>query len=220
MKNIQIKSSIYILVIVSAIAWFLLAWISSVNMSVAKEFFMLVPKVVTIDIILIFIFTQFAWKLKLFKGWLVPFPDLNGSWSGAIYSSWINPETKDSTPPIPVLLVINQSFFNISCKMMTGEMDSYSISEGFKISAERQIKQLMYIYISKPRISLDSRSLPHDGAIVFDIVEKPERKLKGRYWTERKTTGEINLAYYNKNKLEDFPTELGRHPVTVTANVR
>jgi hypothetical protein len=99
MKNIQIKSSIYILVILSAVAWFLLAWFSGVNLSVAEEFFMLVPKVVTFDLVLIFIFTQFAWKWKIFKSWLVPFPDLNGTWSGHIYSSWRNPETGNATPP-------------------------------------------------------------------------------------------------------------------------
>lgn len=220
MKNIQIKNSIYILVILSAVAWFLLAWFSGVSLSVAEEIFMLVPKVVTFDLLLIFIFTQFAWKWKVFKGWLVPFPDLNGTWSGHIYSSWKNPETGNEPPPIPVVLTMNQSFFNTSCKMMTGEMDSYSVSEGFNISSERQIKQLLYIYSSKPRISLDSRSLPHDGAIVFDIIEKPERKLRGRYWTERKTTGEIILLFYKKQKLEDFPTELGSHPVTETENIR
>jgi hypothetical protein len=220
MKNIQIKSSIYILVGISSIALFVLAWISNVDLSIAKEFFMLVPKVVTFDLILIFIFTKFAWKWKIFKGWLVPFPNLNGSWSGVINSSWVNPETGEGTPPIPVLLVIHQSFFNISCKMLTSEMDSYSVSESFQISSERQIKQLMYIYTSKPRISLDNRSLPHDGAIVFDIVEEPSRKLKGRYWTERKKTGEINLKFYNKKKLEDFPEDLGRHPVTENENIR
>lgn len=220
MKNIQIKSSIYILVGISSIALFVLAWISNIDLSIAKDFFMLVPKVVTFDLILIFIFTQFAWKWGIFKGWLVPFPNLNGSWSGAIYSSWVNPETREGTPPIPVLLVIHQSFFNISCKMFTGEMDSYSVSESFQIASERQIKQLMYIYTSKPRISLDNRSLPHDGAIVFDIVEEPSRKLKGRYWTERKTTGEINLKFYNERKLEDFPEDLGCHPVTENENIR
>ena len=181
MKNVQIKSSIYILVFLSAVAWFILAWFSNVNLAGIKGFFSLIPKVVTFDFICIFIFTKWAWKLKYFKGWLVPFPNLNGTWQGNIHSSWINPDTGKSVPPIPVLLTINQSFFQISCKMMTGEMDSYSISEGFNISTDRQIKQLLYIYTSKPRINIDKRSLPHDGAIVFEIIEEPKRKLKGRY---------------------------------------
>ena len=103
---------------------------------------------------------------------------------------------------------------------MTGEMDSFSTSEGFNIDPERQIKQLAYIYTSKPRISLNQRSLPHDGAIVFDIIEKPVRKLKGRYWTERKTIGEIILTHYSSNLLEDIPEELNQHPVTEEKHIR
>lgn len=220
MKNIQLKSSVYILVTVSAVTWLLLAWVSKLDMSVVSSFISLIPKVVTIDLILILIFTKWGWKLKIFRGWLVPFPNLHGAWSGSIHSDWVNPETKEKVPPIPVLLSINQSFFHINCKMMTGEMDSFSTAEGFNIEADRQIKQLAYIYTSKPRISLNERSLPHDGSIVFDIVENPEEKLKGRYWTERKTTGEIILKRYSSSILEDVPEGFGKHPVTEKENSR
>ena len=220
MKNIQVKSSIYALVIVSAIAWFGLAWLSNLDLSAASSFFSLIPKVVTCDLVLVLVFTKWGWRLKVFRGWLVPFPNLNGSWAGHIYSNWVNPETGKRVDPIPVMLTINQSFFHISCKMMTGEMDSFSSSEGFNINPERQIRELSYIYTSKPRISLNQRSLPHDGAMIFDIIEKPAQKLKGRYWTERKTTGEIILTNYSSDTLEDIPEELEQHPVTEEENIR
>ncbi len=220
MKNIQLKSSVYLLVIVSAVAWLILAWASKLDMSVVSSFISLIPKVVTIDLILILVFTKWGWKLTIFRGWLVPFPNLHGSWSGDIHSDWVNPETGEKVPPIPVLLSVNQSFFHINCKMMTGEMDSFSMAEGFNIEPEKQIKQLAYIYTSKPRISLNQRSIPHDGSIVFDIVEKPDQKLKGRYWTERKTTGEIILKFYSKDLLEDLPEKFKQHPVTEKENQR
>lgn len=165
------------------------------------------------------LFTKWGWKWKVFRGWLVPFPNLNGSWTGNIYSDWTNPETGKGVPPIPVLLTVNQSFFHISCKMMTGEMDSFSVSEGFNIASEKQIKQLAYIYTSKPRISLQERSLPHDGAMVFEIIEKPKSKLRGRYWTERKTTGEITLTHFHSDILEDIPEEITEHPATEKENI-
>ena len=220
MKNLQVKSSIYALVIVSAIAWFTLAWLSALDLSAATSFFSLIPKVVTCDLLLVLAFTKWGWKWNIFRGWLVPFPNLNGTWTGHIYSDWINPETIKGVASIPVMLTVHQSFFHINCKMMTGEMDSFSTSEGFNIDPERQIKQLAYIYTSKPRISLNQRSLPHDGAIVFDIIEKPVRKLKGRYWTERKTIGEIILTHYSSNLLEDIPEELNQHPVTEEKHIR
>ncbi|MCF7817654.1 MAG: hypothetical protein K9M54_07210 [Kiritimatiellales bacterium] len=126
MKNVHIKSSIYVLVIMSALAWLLLAWISHVDMSAASSFLSLIPKVVTIDLVFVFVFTKWGWKWKYFRGWLVPFPNLHGSWSGNIYSDWINPETGKKAPPIPVLLTINQSFFHVSCKMMVSAPHSTS----------------------------------------------------------------------------------------------
>ncbi len=220
MKNVTLKSSLYLLVGVSAIAWFLLAYFNNLDLSKVKDFFGLIPKVVSIDLLMIALFVKWGWKWKCFRGWLVPFPNLHGSWSGNIYSDWVNPETGKKAAPIPVLLTINQSFFHISCKMMTGEMESFSTAEGFNIEPERQIRQIAYIYSSKPRISLSERSVPHDGSIVFDIIEKPTQKLKGRYWTERKTTGEIILESYSMDLLEDLPEDFNQHPVTEKENLR
>jgi hypothetical protein len=220
MKNIQLKSSIYALVVVSSLAWFSLAWFSDIDLSAATSFFSLVPKVVTCDLLFILVFTKWCWKWKVFRGWLVPFPNLNGTWVGSIYSDWINPETGKVVSSIPVMLTVKQSFFHINCKMVTGEMESFSTSEGFNIDPERQLKQLAYIYTSKPRIALNQRSVPHDGSIVFDIIEIPSRKLKGRYWTERKTTGEIVLTQYSPDILEDFPEDFDQHPVTEEVNLR
>jgi len=213
MSNIKLKNSIWSLVIISALVWFILAWFSGLNLSDAKVFFKLVPNVVSLDLLIITVFTKWLWKYDCFRGWLVPFPNLNGSWIGHIFSGWEDPETGQGVPPIPVMLTINQSFLHISCMMHTGEMKSYSMSEGFNIDKDRQIKQVSYIYTSKPRIVVDNRSLPHDGAIVFDIIEVQEKKLTGRYWTERKTTGEIELVFHTKKILEEIPESIGTHPL-------
>lgn len=220
MKNVRLKASIYAITIVSAIAWTSLAWISSVDLSAAREFFGLIPKVVTFDVLVVVVFTKWGWKHRCFRGWLVPFPNLHGTWMGSIYSDWINPETKEGVPPIPVMLTINQSFSHISCMMHTGEMKSHSVVEGFNIDLDRQIKQLAYIYTSTPRAVLNERSVPHDGSIVFDIVELPSRKLTGRYWTERRTKGEISLSFHNEGLLEELPASTPRHPVTESDKIR
>lgn len=220
MKNVRLKNSIYALISVSAVAWFVLAWQAGVSLSVAKDFFGLIPKVVTVDIFVIFVFARWGWKHQCFRGWLVPFPNLHGTWLGSIYSDWVNPETGEPVKPIPVMLTINQSFWHVNCLMHTVEMKSYSVSEGFNIDGEKQLKQLAYIYTSKPRICLNQRSLPHDGAIVFDIVENPVCKLNGRYWTERKTTGEIKLKFHSRQLLEELPDDYVTHPVTEDKNIR
>ncbi|CAJ1833495.1 hypothetical protein IIDPJIOB_01903 [Aeromonas veronii] len=220
MRNITIKNSIYLLVGVSAVAWFSLAHLNDVDLSKVKDFFGLVPTVVSIDLLVVTIFVKWGWKLNIFRGWLVPFPDLNGSWVGYIHSEWKNPETGEKAPPIPVMLTVNQSFFHISCMMSTGEMESSSYSEGFLIEPDRQIKRIAYSYTSHPRTSLSDRSIPHDGTAVFKIIENPKLKLVGRYWTERLTKGEIILSYYSKEQLEELPDHFEEHPVTEVENRR
>jgi hypothetical protein len=220
MHNLTLKNSIYVLISLSAGAWFSLAYISGGDLSKAKDFFGLVPKVVTIDLAFITVFVKWGWKLKFFRGWLVPFPNLNGTWIGFIYSDWQNPETGEKPNPIPTMLTLKQSFFHVSCVMHTGEMNSYSYSEGFLIDPDRQIKQLSYSYTSQPRTSLSNRSATHDGTAVFRIIEKPKPQLTGRYWTERLTKGEIILEYHSDEILEKMPSTLGDHPVTEERNRR
>lgn len=220
MRNVTLKSSIYVLVGISGTAWFSLAYLGELNLSNLKDFFGLIPKVVSIDLLVIAGFVKWGWKIKIFRGWLVPFPNLNGSWVGYIHSEWKNPETGKKPDPIPVMLTVSQSFFHISCLMRTGEMESYSYSEGFLIDTERQIKKVAYSYTSNPRLSLNERSISHDGTVVFNIIEKPKRKLVGRYWTERLTKGEIIIEYYSRELLEEIPENLGDHPVTEIKNRR
>lgn len=220
MRNVTIKSSLYLLVVISAVAWFFLAYFGGLDLSKVKDFFGLVPKVVTIDLLIVAAFVKWGWKFNIFRRWLVPFPNLNGSWIGFIYSDWKNPETGEKPSPIPVMLTVNQSFFHISCMMFTSEMESASYSEGFLIDPERQIKNVAYSYTSKPRLSLNERNISHDGTAVFKIIEKPKQKLVGRYWTERLTKGEIVLQYHSKKLLEELPEGLGEHPVTEDENRR
>jgi len=212
MKNINIKPFIYGLVGMSAILWFAFAFFSDLDLSKAKDFFAIVPKVVSADLLVIAAFVKWGWKHKVFRGWLVPFPDLNGTWKGTIRSDWIDSEAKGKLAPIPTILTIKQTFFRISCVMRTHEMASHSYIEGFLIDPERQIRLLSYTYTSKPRQAVADRSAPHDGTTLFEIVEASSTKLKGRYWTERKTTGEIHLDYHSKALLEELPAIDGPVP--------
>lgn len=213
MKNYNLKSSIYILVIVSGISLFVLLLCKGIKTIEAISFLMLIPKVVTIDLFVIFIFSKWLWKLRIFRGWLVPFENLNGTWIGEIRSSWIDKDTSERIAPIPAMLTIKQSFFSISCKMFTSEMNSTSYVEDFVISLERQVKQLTFSYTSNPNVLLDSRNLPHNGSVIFDIIINPSHKLEGKYWTDRKTNGKLEFTYYSKDMLEVLPNCLGEHPM-------
>lgn len=213
MANLCLKPAIWILVVVSAMAWLGLAISQSLDLSRLQVFISLIPKVVTIDVLFVGVFVKWLWTWRIFQGWLVPFPNLGGTWHGQIISSWKNPETQATLPPIPAMLTIKQTFFHTSCVLRTLEMRSDSYSEGFQINADRQIRTLAYLYSSRPRQTVSGRSTPHDGSVVLDVIEKPNRKLVGRYWTERHTTGEMQFEFGSDDLLEEMPAGTG-HPAS------
>lgn len=214
LKNLNIKYFVWILLVISLILFFGIAHLKGIGENKLWELAKILPSVAAIDMLLIALFIRWGWRIKFIQGWLVPFPDLNGTWQGTIQSNWENPETGEKPGSIPVILAIKQSFTHISCVMRTAEMNSYSIAEDFKLDAGRQIKQLAYIYTSKPSLAVADRSATHDGAIIFDIIGEPVTKLKGQYWTARKSTGEIILTFRDKKLLDEIPADLGAHPLS------
>ena len=213
MKNLSLKYFAFVFVTLTLLIGWLLALYNGIDTSSFMNFITLVPNIVTVELLLFGIFVGWGWKWRIFRGWLVPFPDLNGTWVGAIQSNWVNPETNKTIAPIPAMLTIKQNFLNISCVMHTGEMKSYSFSEEFRIDKERQTQTLSYSYSSKPRSMFRKRSAQHDGSAILDIITSPDLKLSGKYWTERETTGEIQLSFHCKELLQEITGDLGSHPL-------
>ena len=181
--------------------------------------FKLVSTIVTCDLVLLGLFVKFIWKWKIFYNWLVPFPNLNGTWKGYIVSTWIDPETGEKPDPIPVVLSIRQTFSNVSCVMRTKEMQSYSFVSGFVINEESQILRLVYSYDSIPNQNVKERSPQHFGTVVLNVLTQDKRELTGEYWTGRKTIGSINLEYWKEEVIDRYPEELGDHPVSKSRGV-
>lgn len=214
MKNLNLKNSLFVLTGATIVFFFLFAKLQNITEYSIINVIKLLPKVVSAELVLIAVFSSFLWKCKLFKNWLVPFPDLNGTWKGYIQTTWIDPKTNQRPDQISAILTIKQSFFDISCVMRTAEMNSYSIISDFVLDKDNQIKRLFYSYDSIPLQTVKERSPQHCGTMSFDIIEKPELKLHGEYWTGRKTTGQIEMTYWKKERLDCYPRELGKHPVS------
>lgn len=214
MKNLNSKRFALALFAVFAVSFCCMAFLSGKNVADPWTALVIAYKTIPVVLLVVTIFVSYAWRWKIFQEVLVPFPDLNGTWQGTIQTTWMNPETKTIPAPIPVILTIKQSFIHISCVMRTAEMTSRSYLANFWLGGDDQIRMLGYSYQSKPLPSVAERSQPHDGSIVFELVGNPVEKLKGTYWTARKTTGEIVLTFREKKRLEEFPSELGKHPVS------
>ena len=215
MKNLNLKPFLFILLVFSGLVWFGIATASGLNMKNFFDFMRPIPKVVTADLLLVGIFMKWLWRWKRLQGWLIPFPDLNGTWQGHIQTNWKDAEGK-MPGPISTMLTIKQSFGRMSCVMRTGEMESHSYLEGFCIDKDAQIRRLCYSYTSKPKAAIRDRSTPHDGTILFNIIGNPICKLEGEYWTQRQTTGSVALTFHTAELLDEPPADLLAHPMIVS----
>ncbi len=211
--NLKLQPFLWILLPLSGIIWFVIGAVSGLNMQSMIDFMRPIPDVITLDVVLIFLFAKWGWRCKYLQGWLVPFPDLNGTWRGSIQTSW--KDDRGNRPgPIPVVLTIKQTFGKVSCVMRTAEMVSNSYAEGFRIDSERQIRQLCYSYTSKPKVRLRERSTPHDGTMILSIIGKPVKKLEGEYWTQRGTTGTAIMTSRRNELIDELPSDMPEHPMT------
>jgi len=79
MKNLNIKAFLYILLIFSAILWFVFALITGLNLSNLWNLLKILPNVAFVDLLIFVLFIKWGWRWAIFRVWLVPFPDLNGT---------------------------------------------------------------------------------------------------------------------------------------------
>ncbi|MBN4081174.1 hypothetical protein JYT44_02295 [Caldithrix abyssi] len=164
--------------------------LSSIDLNLALKD---ISYAIIINLIIWTIFIKWCWKWKIFYGWLVPFPDLSGKWTGHVISNWNNGELK----PIPTEIVIKQSFFHMSIKLKTGESESFSNSASFDIDNERGISQLFYSYTNYPKPSVRDKSQIHYGTTLLKFDNYPVSRMTGEYWTSRESTGEIEIEKEN-----------------------
>jgi hypothetical protein len=213
MKHLNEKNYIWIFIGFSILLYLVFLFIFSILEKNLLNYFKPIPIVVTIDLILVYLFSNFIWKWNFLYSWLVPFPNLNGTWKGVVKSTWVDPKTNKRLNPIPVILTIKQTFLSISCVMRTQEMESRSFIGSFIIDADNQLLQLVYSYTSFPKQIVANRSNQHFGTVIFNIINAEIQELRGEYWTDRKTTGTIELVFWTNKMLDKYPDDIGEHPI-------
>lgn len=122
------------------------------------------------------------------------FPDLNGVWEGQLVSTWKNPETGESPPPIPTTVTINQTLFTTSISLQTGESRSYSTRCLLERMPEAGVARVWYSYDNQPNAEVSHRSARHEGVAWLEMDLAIPNKLSGQYFTHRKTSGDISVT--------------------------
>jgi hypothetical protein len=197
-RHLNIKAFFTIFVSITIATWAALLITTDIGLVWSIEAIKKLPQVISIDLTLWFIFTTWLWKLQIFQGLLVPFPYIEGTWTGHLKSTWVNPETGESPAPIPVKLIIKQSFSHICCRIYTGESRSKSYIADFDIDKDSGATYLVYSYANQPGADVRHRSEIHNGTAQLEISDSG-KQLVGNYWTDRKTTGKLELEFSNRS---------------------
>ena len=164
------------------------------NHPTLKEMFQLVPTTVTIELVLVGLFTKWIWKWKILHPWFVVKPDLSGRWEGKLHYIWTDKDGVRNEGDRDTKVTIIQSFNHIVVKLRTIESTSRSVAASFDIDEHRGISDLYYTYINEPKVTIQDRSKIHYGTtrLTFDLHHPTT--LTGEYWTSRDTKGIMSLS--------------------------
>jgi hypothetical protein len=132
---------------------------------------------------------------------------IRGTWKGTLTSLWVDPATGKQPEPKTAYLVVQQTGSVVIVKLMTDE--SRSTSALANVSEVDGSFLLTYLYLNKPDMRVEHRSRMHHGSAVFDISGCPARRLKGRYWTDRDSKGELEFVERNKKLADDYADATG-----------
>ena len=205
MESIKKEVFLWVCIVLILLIWVAVLQLTGTPLSINLKAIKKLPDAVTIFVIISFVFTKWLWRLPMFRGWLVRFPDLQGTWEGELQSTWINPKTNERIRSLRMILVIRQTFSSISCTMFTRESESYSRAAQMDVEEETGAVSLSYNYTNRSKATIRDRSPIHDGAAHLRVVTVPAPMLEGEYWTGRCTTGQMRLTFFTHQLLDSFP---------------
>ena len=145
---------------------------------------------------------RWLWRLPLSQRIRSVPRDIRGTWRGTLTSLWEDPSTRQRPEPKAVYLVVRQTASTVSARLFTNELKSHSTFG--KVQTIAGEARLDYFYIGEPNPSVESRSRMHRGSTTLDILGIRASRLKGRYWTDRDSKGELDFNQRHEALAESY----------------
>jgi len=168
-----------------------------------KPFSMVVGAVV----LLLEAFEYWGWRIPSLHPWPIAVPDVRGIWEGKLTTQWVDPESGNRPDPIQAYLVVRQTYSRINIRVLTAESSSMLLAGQFSQEADGEVV-LTGTYRNTPRLEHRKRSPIHYGGLLLRIPSRAARprRLRGQYWTDRQTLGELSFDWASKGVVSDFDT--------------
>jgi hypothetical protein len=193
------------------LVWLVALWVQGMSVLSAdflKPFGLVVGAISAV----VTVFNKYLWAKPWLRGWYVKRPDLRGTWEVELLSSWVNPETGQSIPPIKAYAVIRQSLTSLSFRLMTKESRSVLIAHSIEPQEDDELYKLVGVYRNEPKIELQGvRSEMHHGSFALEIHGTPVYELQGHYWTDRGTKGSMRLFKNDKKCYDTYEQASNQH---------
>ena len=188
--------------LLAALIWGILLMVVS-GVAVSISWLRHLSAVTGILLFLLSAFDMWLWRLPILQGWFVKRPNIHGTWQTIIYSNFVDPSTGKEIEPIKGCMAIRQTYSTLSIRLMTSESASELIGSEI-VSFPDGTFRVAGIYRNEPKQLIRDRSPIHNGAILLQVIGMPVTNLKGHYWTDRNTSGEIELTNRLNKIYHDF----------------
>jgi SMODS-associating 2TM, beta-strand rich effector domain len=107
-------------------------------------------------------------------------PVLRGTWKGLLESTWVDPKTGKQIEPRDAFLVIRQTFWTLSTRLLTSESSSVSLVSSLDTDRDK-VTTVQWTYRNTPQLLLQKRSPIHHGAVILEVHGFPPTRLSGYY---------------------------------------
>lgn len=148
---------------------------------------------VSVTLAIRFIFLKWAWKWFSILEHFHKIPNIEGSWNGRFVSTWkASPEAECASGPIEVTIT-QPDLYTLKITQRSGESISHSYGESFEFLQDGTV-MVNFSYKNDPNATVRERSQISYGTARYELTKNANsRELKGNYFTDRKSTGSINL---------------------------
>ena len=168
-----------------------LVWLVDFGLTAIKfepQWWLSVPSFAGFYSALYWLFDRHVWRCPILgKLEIVQVPDLNGTWTGYLRSSY-----DDYKSNYPITVVIRQRWSRITVRLETEQSHSRSLAATLRV-VDLPRPELSYLYINEPNPGASGTMNIHRGTVDLEFSED---SLEGHYYTGRgrMTNGTMRLT--------------------------
>lgn len=156
----------------------------------------------TAAVVAYWLWDRVVWRWPISQRLKIAPRNISGTWQGVITSFWSDLETNERLKPKTVYLVIRQTSSQVSVTLLTDQARSASYLAS--LSLEDGTASLDYLYSGSSNLRYRQKSPIHNGSCSLSITGVPAMRLKGSYWTDRNSSGELDFTQRVTSTAEDF----------------